>query len=218
MPAKRNGLIPNGHFRKDWQRFIKCWFNQPMRKKRRHQKRQEKALRLTPRPTQKLRPVVNCPTVKYNSKRRLGRGFSLEELKTAGIARRLAPTIGIAVDHRRQNKSVESIQRNVQRLKEYKSRLILFPLNKKKLRKGDSSLEELKLSQQLLGTLLPIRKSKSYLKNERARVPSEDEKKFAAFHSLRKARSNKRLIGVRAKKAKEAAESLDAPQKKKGGD
>ena len=79
MPAKRNGMIPNGHFRKDWQRFVKTWFSQPMRKKRRNEKRRQKALRLTPRPLERLRPVVNCPTVKYNSKLRLGRGFSLSK-------------------------------------------------------------------------------------------------------------------------------------------
>lgn len=90
MPAKRNGLIPNGHFKKDWQRFLKTWFSQPLRKKRRHNTRVQKAAKLAPRPTQLLRPVVNCPTVKYNSKVRLGRGFSLEELKAAGIPRKQA--------------------------------------------------------------------------------------------------------------------------------
>ena len=122
--------------------------------------------------------------------------------------------IGISVDHRRTNRSVESLQRNVRRLKEYKSRLIVFPIDKKKPRKGDASLEEQKVAQQLVGTVLPLKRVKSFLKREKARVPTEDEKKFAAVHSLRKARANARLIGVRAKKAKEAAESLDAPKKK----
>ena len=36
-------------------------------------------------------------------------------------------TIGIAIDYRRRNRSVESLQLNVQRLKEYRSKLILFP-------------------------------------------------------------------------------------------
>ncbi|CAG2181221.1 unnamed protein product [Oppiella nova] len=214
MPAKRMGMIPNGHFRKDWQRFVKTWFAQPMRKKRRHATRVAKAARIAPRPTQRLRPVVNCPSVKYNSKVRLGRGFSLEELKAAGIARREAPTIGIAVDHRRVNRSVESLQRNVQRLKQYKSRLVVFPIRAKKPRKGDASAEEQKLAHQLVGTLLPVRRGKAYVKSERARAPTEEERKFAAFHSLRKARSNARLVGKRAKRAKEAAESLDAPKKK----
>ena len=35
--------------------------------------------------------------------------------------------MGICFDHRRRNKSVESMQANVQRLSEYKSKLIQFP-------------------------------------------------------------------------------------------
>ena len=80
-----------------------------------------------------LRPVVHCPTVRYHTKIRPGKGFTLAELKASGINRRLATTIGIAVDARRRNKSVESLQTNAQRLKEYKSKLILFPLNEKKV-------------------------------------------------------------------------------------
>merc|ERR1712223_987438 len=43
-----------------------------------------------------------------------------------GISKSMAKTIGITVDHRRRNKSVESLQVNAQRLKEYQSKLILF--------------------------------------------------------------------------------------------
>lgn len=93
-------------------------------------------------------------------------------------------------------------------------RLILFPLNSKKPRSEESSAEELKLAQQLRGTILPIVKNKKSFKSEKARVPTAEEKKFHAYHTLRRARSNKRLVGIREKKAKEAAESLDAPKKK----
>ncbi|RWS28822.1 hypothetical protein B4U80_00711, partial [Leptotrombidium deliense] len=213
MAPRGNNVLPNQHFHKDWQRYIKTWFNQPMKKKRRYRLRVEKAARIAPRPASGLlRPVVHCPTVKYNMKIRLGRGFTLEELKTAGINRKEARTIGISVDHRRVNKSVESLQRNVQRLKEYKSRLILFPKNSKKPHKGDSSKEEQNLATQLRGVVMPIRRARRA--PEKARVPTEEEKKFHAFHSIRKARANARLVGYRAKKAKEAAESLDAPKAK----
>ncbi len=50
-------------------------------------------------------------------------------------------------------------------------------------------------------------------KKEKARVISEDEKNFKAFASLRMARANARLFGIRAKRAKEAAEQ--DPEKKK---
>merc|ERR1712157_627728 len=74
-----------------------------------------------------------------NLKQRAGRGFTLEEIKAAGLSKKFARTIGIAVDHRRRNKSVESLQLNSQRLKEFKSKMILFPINAKKPRKGDAT-------------------------------------------------------------------------------
>ena len=45
----------------------------------------------------------------------------------AGIPKKWAPTVGIAVDHRRKNRSLEGLQANVQRLKEYKAKLVIFP-------------------------------------------------------------------------------------------
>jgi len=53
-----------------------------------------------------------------------------------------ARTIGIAVDSRRRNKSVESLQVNIERLKEYRSKLILFPLKSKtnKIKKGEATV------------------------------------------------------------------------------
>ena len=66
-----------------------------------------------------------------------------------------AKTIGISVDHRRKNKSLESLQRNVQRLKEYQSKLILFPVKSSKPRKGDASEEDIKKATQLEGRVLP---------------------------------------------------------------
>lgn len=77
--------------------------------------------------------MVHCPTFRYHTKVRAGKGFTLAELKASGLNKRFARTIGIAVDPRRRNKSVESLQTNAQRLKEYKSKLILFPLNEKKV-------------------------------------------------------------------------------------
>merc|ERR1712029_600980 len=142
---------------KDWQNYVKTWFNQPARKLRRRQKRLAKAAKVAPRPLGKLRPVVHCPTYEYNLKQRAGRGFTLEELKAAGLSKNYARTIGISVDHRRRNKSVESLQLNAQRLKEYKSKLILFPLNSKKPRKGDSTAEELSKAVQLAGEVMPAK-------------------------------------------------------------
>jgi large subunit ribosomal protein L13e len=81
MP-KGNNAIQKNHFRKDWIEIgVRTWFNQPGRKLRRRQAREEKAARVFPRPTQNLRPVVRGSTSKYNLKVKLGRGFSLAELK-----------------------------------------------------------------------------------------------------------------------------------------
>ena len=60
--------------------------------------------------------------------------------QAAGISRKVAPTIGISVDHRRKNRSAESLQANVQRLKEYKSKLIVFPRKASKPKQGDSEV------------------------------------------------------------------------------
>lgn len=216
MAPKRNNMIPNGHFHKDWQRYVKTWFNQPMRKKRRHLNRIKKARRIAPRPAAgPIRPIVRCPTFRYNSKLRLGRGFSLEELKAAGIHKREARTIGISVDYRRRNRSIESLQQNVQRLKEYKSKLILFPRKMSKPGKNDASPEEIKMATQLQGVVMPIHQP---VRKEKARVPTEEEKNFNAFIALRQGRAHARLWGKRQKKAKEAAESLEPPPPKKAAD
>jgi len=205
MAPKRNNIIPNGHFHKWWQRYVKTWFNQPARKERRRAHRLEKAAKVAPRPAAgPLRPVVHCPTIRYNTKRRSGRGFSHDELRSAGIYKRLARTIGIAVDHRRRNKSVESLQVNVQRLKLYKSKLILFPRKIAKPNKADSSAEELKLATQLKGAVLPVRQPS---RRAPARAITEREAKFGAHNMLRKVRADTAMWGIREKKAKEKAEA-----------
>ena len=203
--GKGNNMIPNQHFHKWWQRHVRTWFNQPARKIRRRANRVKKAKALFPRPAAgALRPVVRCPTIRYHTKLRAGRGFTLEELKGAGVSYRFAKTIGISVDRRRKNKSIESRQRNIQRLKEYRSKLILFPLNEKKIRKGESTAEECKLATQLRGPVMPIKNETPVIEY---REITADEKKFKAFATLRKARTDARLVGIRAKRAKEAAEN-----------
>merc|ERR1711915_1093613 len=203
-------IVPNGHFHKDWQRYVKTWFNQPARKIRRRQNRIAKAAKVAPRPLGKIRPVVACPTYKYNLKQRTGRGFTLEEIKAAGLSKKYARTVGISVDFRRRNKSVESLQLNTQRLKEYQSKLILFPLNPKKPRKGDATAEEISKATQLAGEVMPI---KSVEKRPRAMAITEDMKNFKAFQAIRQARAYKRLHGMRVKRAAEA--EADEISKKK---
>ncbi len=78
---KHNNVVPNAHFKKDWQRFVRVWLNQPAKKAARRAARTSRAVRIAPRPLDKLRPVVRGQSVKYNTKVRAGRGFTLDELK-----------------------------------------------------------------------------------------------------------------------------------------
>uniref|UniRef100_A0A672KLY6 60S ribosomal protein L13 n=1 Tax=Sinocyclocheilus grahami TaxID=75366 RepID=A0A672KLY6_SINGR len=198
MAPSRNGMILNPHFHKDWQKRVRTWFNQPARKIRRRKARQAKARRIAPRPVAgPLRPAVRCPTIRYHTKVRAGRGFTLEELKAAGINKKVARTIGIAVDPRRHNRSTESLQANVQRLKEYRSKLIIFPRKASAPKKGDGTEDHHFVGVWLEGAV----KNDFHILKEKARVISEDEKNFKAFATLRMARANAR--GRRAGPRKE---------------
>jgi len=211
MAIKHNQQIPHNHFRKDWQRRVRVHFDQAGKKKSRRDARQAKAAAVAPRPVDKLRPVVRCPTIKYNRRVRAGRGFSLAELKAAGVPRKLAPTIGISVDPRRQNLSEESLAANVERLKAYRARLILFPRNTKAPKKGDASAEEVKAAKEGAYTsnvkhsnaALPIDNKVVVKEGKLADYPTEEN----AYRKLRDTRSEARLVGVREKRAKAAAEA-----------
>ena len=167
------------------------------RKIRRRKARQAKARCIAPHPASgPLQPVVRCPTVRYHTKVHAGRGFNLEELRVAGIHKKVARIIGILVDPRRQNKCMESLQADAQQLKEYRSKLILFPRKPSAPKKGDSSAEELKLATRLTGPVMPIQ---NVYKKEKARVIREEEKNFKAFASLCMAHANAGSLASRQK-------------------
>jgi large subunit ribosomal protein L13e len=129
----------------------------------------------------------------------------LEELKAAGIPKKLAPTIGIAVDHRRKNRCLESLQENVARLNTYRAKLVVFPRRSRNPKTGDSSAEELSSVTQLSGTVLPIVKPRPTAEI----VSITDEMKAQkGYYKLRQERMNEKLVGIRKKKA-EAAEKED---------
>ncbi|KAJ8427929.1 hypothetical protein Cgig2_023305 [Carnegiea gigantea] len=211
--VRHNNVAPNGHFKKHRQNYVRTWFNQPARKTRRRNgslthlfikpvfwviivlsfkfsARQLKAVKIFPRPTAgPLRPVVHGQTLKYNMKVRAGRGFSLEELQAPGTPKKLAPTIGIAVDHRRRNRSPESLQSNVQRLKTYMAKPAIL----------------------LLRSWQPQPKSKGTTCQSFVRPPSielvdvtDEMKSFNAYAKLRLERTNERHMGARLKRAAEA--------------
>jgi large subunit ribosomal protein L13e len=130
--VKHNNFVPNIHCKKKWLQSsrgplkVKLHLNQATQKKARRLKRAEKRAAQAPAPLEKLRPVVHCPTQKYSQKTRLGRGFTLEELKAVQLHPSYAQTIGIAIDWRRRNHSEEVLAVNVARLEEYKSNLVIL--------------------------------------------------------------------------------------------
>jgi large subunit ribosomal protein L13e len=197
--VRHNNVIPNQHFHKTcWQNHVKTWFNQAARKKRRRLARQKKAAEMAPRPAAGLlRPVVHPPTAKYNYKLRQGRGFTFAELKEAGINKKQARSIGVAVDHRRRNRSAESLQLNSQRLKEYKAALIVFPKKRNKVKAGDSSKEEIASAVQT--KVKGILKMPELPKGEEAMVITDEMKSDDVFHKLRLLRADYRLYGIRQK-------------------
>jgi len=202
-----NNVLPNGHFHKKWhQTMIKTWFNQPARKVRRRQARAAKAEATFPRPVAgALRPVVRGQTIRYREKRRIGRGFTLAELRAAGVAKPVARSLGVAVDARRKNRSAEGFDRNVLRLKEYLAALVVFPKNAKKPTKKDASAKDCAAAQQVAKNgkgLVPVAAEK--------RTPeyvsvSADMAAFQAYRTLKLEQTNRRWEGRRQKRAAEAA-------------
>ncbi|KAI5434652.1 60S ribosomal protein L13B [Lathyrus oleraceus] len=186
--VKHNNVIPNEHFRKHWQNYVKTWFNQPARKTRRRLARQKKAVKIFPRPTAgPLRPIVHGQTAKYNMKLR--------------------------ADHRRRNRSLEGLQANVQRLKTYKAKLVVFPRRGRKTKAGDSTPEELANATQVQGSYLPIVREKPAV--ELVKIIDE-MKAFKAYYKLRLERTNKRHLGAQLKRAAEA-EKEDNKKRRSNG-
>lgn len=201
MP-KGNNAIPHVHQRKHYHPCssqkgnLKVFLAQPKQKERRRRLRLQKAKAVFPRPLRQLRPLVSCPTVRYNMKKRLGAGFTTEELAGAGINARYAATVGINVDARRKNISEESLALNVQRLKTYVSKLVLFPINHKKVQKGEATEAEQKAAVQNANVnAKAARKAK-----EAPRKITAEEAKTNAYAFLKKNHSAARFLGDRIRR------------------
>jgi large subunit ribosomal protein L13e len=218
--VKGNDAIPKLHQRKHFTPSsaqsgnIVVRLDQPKRKEHRRRQRLIKAKKVFPRPLRNLRPSVNCPTVRYNMKKRLGRGFTVEELNAAGINVHYAPTIGIRVDNRRKNLSEEGLKLNTQRLKTYMSKLVLFPINHNKIRAGEATEEQQKAAVQDRTRRGQTVQDPAKIRPgvEAPRKLTADQKKKSAYRFLKKNISAVRFMGARisralkqeAKKKKEA--------------
>jgi large subunit ribosomal protein L13e len=189
--VKHNNVVPNIHCHKKFSQSsrgplkVRIALNQATRKKARRVKRAAKAAKTSPAPLSKLRPVVHCQTQRYSAKVRFGRGFTLEELSVAGLHPSYAQTVGIAVDHRRTNKSQESLDLNVARLTEYKSKLIILK------KKGDAASEA---ATQFKGVIQPIVKADDAIVMDTVTAEMKD---FKAFSTMRAARKENRVAGYR---------------------
>jgi len=173
-----------------------------------------KAKKIAPRPVGLIRPVVRGSSVKYNTKLRIGRGFSLDELQAAGFTKKQALTIGVSIDWRRRNRSQEDFDRNVKRLQEYKSKLVIFPRkpNSKRVKSGDSSAEQLaKATQVLSKVVLPFSKSTPV---PASRKITEAELAENVWGKQRSERTTARLWAIREKRIKEKADAGAAKAKK----
>jgi large subunit ribosomal protein L13e len=188
--VKHNNVVPNLHFHKKYCQSsrgplkVRVNHNQATAKKARRLRRAAKAAAMAPRPVQKLRPIVHCQTQKYSAKVRLGRGFTLAELKGAKLHPSYAQTVGIAVDKRRSNRCEESLELNVARLEEYKKNLVVWT---KKSAPSDTPA-------QLVGTVLPIVKPAPEIVME---AVTDEMKSFKAFTTMRLAKKETKVAGQR---------------------
>ncbi|GMM48230.1 ribosomal 60S subunit protein L13B [Pichia kluyveri] len=198
MAIHKNLPILKNHFRKHWQERVRVHLDQAGKKASRRSTRAAKSAKVAPKPVDLLRPIVRCPTIKYNRKVRAGKGFTPTELKAVGYTPKYARTIGIAVDLRRSNKSVEAFQINVERLNKYKDSLIIFDKTTKPAGEEQVSIE----------ATFPVEQIASDVTPRAVVVPEE-----SAYRTLRLARSEKRYKGIRAKRAAERAEA-EADKKK----
>mmetsp|Transcript_4110 Transcript_4110/g.5591 ORF Transcript_4110/g.5591 Transcript_4110/m.5591 type:complete len:202 (+) Transcript_4110:99-704(+) len=190
--VKHNNVIQNIHLRKKYCASsrgplkVRLALNQAGKKKSRRIARAKKAAAIAPLPLQKLRPLVHCPTQRYNMKVRLGRGFSLEEIKGAGLeSAAYARSVGIAVDKRRTNKSEESYAANVDRLKAYMANLVVLSSN--------AAEDPSDVPAQITGTIMPIEKKAPGVVIED--IPEKGD--VTAFTQMKVARKETVIVGQR---------------------
>jgi len=186
--VKHNNIVPNIHCKKKYLQSsrgplkVKLGLNQATRKKARRVKRAAQRALTAPAPVKKLRPIVHCPTQKYNAKVRLGRGFTLEELKAVKLHPSYAQTVGIAIDWRRKNKSEETMAANIKRLEEYKANLVV-------LKKGEAAPEGV-----VTGIVQPLSKPAPAIE---MMTVTDELKANKAYTAMRVARQETAIEGYR---------------------
>lgn len=210
--VRHNNVVPNVHQRKHWQQWVKTFFTQPAKKRRRLEARKARAARIFPRPVESLRPAVRGQTIRYNRKVKVGRGFSLQEIKEAKLGVDFARSIGISVDHRRRNRTQESLDVNKRRLEAYVNKLVLFPraaagkdAKAKKNLVADSAkdvLDKFGAHQNTASTVLPLAQLR---RREKAIKIDKTLKEEKTYRRQQNEKDIAKKRGFRDEKAKKAA-------------
>ena len=155
-------------------------------------KRREKATEIYPRPLRTLKPIVHKPTQRYSGQTRLGRGFTRAELKAAKLNISFARSIGIAVDYRRVNKSVELRDLNVKRLRDYVDRLVLLPKKEGQPKKGNCGVisDSTDVSNLVQSSEKNVLGKPTVNLREKPSVVTKEMNEFKAYSQLRTERMN----------------------------
>ena len=127
-------------------------------------------------------------------------------VQLAKISKKEAKGLGIAVDHRRRNKCNESLQLNVNRLKKYQARLVVFPR-----KKGVEWTEA--MTSAVANTNPNVLDITNVTKEDKPRAIASDEKEFSAYSKIRVERMNRRQVGPRFTAERVAAEKAAAKKK-----
>jgi large subunit ribosomal protein L13e len=108
---------------------------------------------------------------------------------------------------------LQGLKANVERLQEYRNRLILFPRRNGKTKQGDASAEDVKAAKgntvTSTASVLPIKNVKELEEGPIGNYEATEN----AYRKLRDARSEARFVGVREKRAKAKADEADSKKK-----
>ncbi|OIR58528.1 MAG: 60S ribosomal protein L13 [Amphiamblys sp. WSBS2006] len=178
---KGNNPIPTDYTKKEIHKTPKVIFNTKQRAEKKLKKKQLKIKRNAPRPADgQIRPIVRCPTTRYNMKTRLGRGFTQAELAAAGIPAKKAMKFEIAIDRRRKNYSLETLEVNKERLAKYMARLVLLTPKEAKEIRDSKKVSDVVGEEAMDATAEP-------------RKPTPEELEFQAYTTLKKLRGERHV-------------------------
>ena len=198
--VKHNNVLANVHLRKHWMRRVKCYFNTPAHKTLRRSRRASRAAERSPAPVDLLRPLAKANTRRYADKIRFGRGFSLEEVRAAGLTPSFARTIGIAVDHRRHGSNVME-ETNIERLNKFKSNLVLFPRVAGQPKKGEIADSTSGLEGAVQNTTAGVYALPKVSRRAGTATITKEMRAENTYNRIRSARVNRKYEGKRVRKA-----------------